>query len=381
MELYVARVPRPLPAGRAADFTMRRLELRSCGRRLASYLNQGNKWIAPAFYGLLAELEAASRGPDSALTLIDEGLAIARRDRRALLGPLPPSATRRHPAEARSRRSRTRRRSLSGCHRRREAAGRAQLMSCSRRFRSRSFTNRPPPRRRPRRPRARARRLFADAGNAGDRRGAGAARGAGGDGGGQGRRGATTTPAASANGLRPGDDVAKGFAAEETKAAFARASRARGQSRRLCGTLRGLPRSMDLGPRARRTAAGARAGFAVPEGSGGRGSSRGSGRRPPRPRLELSTFPAISSRRGPIASGRSRPATLSATGRRGNASATTPGPWRCPVLAVTIVAIGRGRSRARIDRRRRTGARSELGHAPSMAHPLAMEIPSRNPAR
>ncbi len=38
-----------------------------------------------------------------------------------------------------------------------------------------------PPRRRPRRPRARARRLFADAGNAGDRRGAGAAGGAGGD--------------------------------------------------------------------------------------------------------------------------------------------------------------------------------------------------------
>ena len=40
----------------------------------------------------------------------------------------------------------------------------------------------------PRRPRARARRLFADAGNAGDRRGAGAAGGAGGDGRGQGRR-------------------------------------------------------------------------------------------------------------------------------------------------------------------------------------------------
>ena len=38
-----------------------------------------------------------------------------------------------------------------------------------------------PPRRRPRRPRARARRLFADARNAGDRRGAGAARGARGE--------------------------------------------------------------------------------------------------------------------------------------------------------------------------------------------------------
>ena len=46
-------------------------------KALASYLNQGNKWIAPAFYGLLAELEVVSRGPDSALTLIDQGLAIA----------------------------------------------------------------------------------------------------------------------------------------------------------------------------------------------------------------------------------------------------------------------------------------------------------------
>ena len=47
-----------------------------------------------------------------------------------------------------------------------------------------------PPRRRPRRSRACARRLCADAGNAGDRRGTVAARGAGGDGGGQGRSGA-----------------------------------------------------------------------------------------------------------------------------------------------------------------------------------------------
>ena len=124
--------------------------------------------------------------------------------------------------------------------------------------------------------------------------------------------------------------MAKGFAAEETKAAFARASRARGDGRRFCGALRGLPRSMDLALRARRTAAGAGARFGVPEGSGGRWSSREAG--VARRGLALSSyfhwrFPRA---RGPIASGRSRSATRSATRRLGNASATTLGPSRCP---------------------------------------------------
>ena len=122
---------------------MRSLELRSCGEALASYLNQGNKWIAPALYGLLAELEAVSRGPDSALTLIDQGLAIAGETDEHFSDPYLHRATRRHPAEAQSRRSRTRRRSLSDCNRGRETAGRAQLTSCSRLFRSPSSTNRP----------------------------------------------------------------------------------------------------------------------------------------------------------------------------------------------------------------------------------------------
>ena len=59
-----------------------------------------------------------------------------------------------------------------------------------------------PPRRRPRRPRARARRLCADAGNAGDRRGAGAAGGAVGNRGGQGRSGAAAATDAAAGRLR-----------------------------------------------------------------------------------------------------------------------------------------------------------------------------------
>ena len=61
------------------------------------------------------------------------------------------------------------------------AARNAQLRTARRAFAGQALPVDWPPRRRPRRPRARARRLFADAGNAGDRRGAGAARGAGGD--------------------------------------------------------------------------------------------------------------------------------------------------------------------------------------------------------
>ena len=44
---------------------------------LHAYMAQGNKNDAPLFHGMLAELEAATRGPDSALTLIDQGLTIA----------------------------------------------------------------------------------------------------------------------------------------------------------------------------------------------------------------------------------------------------------------------------------------------------------------
>ena len=43
----------------------------------ADYINQGNNLRAPWFHGLLAELEAVTKGPDAALALIDSGLAIA----------------------------------------------------------------------------------------------------------------------------------------------------------------------------------------------------------------------------------------------------------------------------------------------------------------
>jgi predicted ATPase len=45
---------------------------------LAAYMAQGNKCHAPALHGALAELEAIAKGPDSALTLIDQGLAITK---------------------------------------------------------------------------------------------------------------------------------------------------------------------------------------------------------------------------------------------------------------------------------------------------------------
>ena len=44
---------------------------------LQSYMAQGNKNDAPFYHGMLAQLKAATRGPDSALALIDQGLTIA----------------------------------------------------------------------------------------------------------------------------------------------------------------------------------------------------------------------------------------------------------------------------------------------------------------
>jgi predicted ATPase len=45
---------------------------------LSAYITQGNRADAPSLHGLLAELEAPARGPERALALIDQGLAIAK---------------------------------------------------------------------------------------------------------------------------------------------------------------------------------------------------------------------------------------------------------------------------------------------------------------
>jgi predicted ATPase len=60
--------------GRVVDPETGASELR---RTLAAVLAQGHKIGAPRYHGLLAELEVTTRGPDSALMLIDEGLALA----------------------------------------------------------------------------------------------------------------------------------------------------------------------------------------------------------------------------------------------------------------------------------------------------------------
>jgi predicted ATPase len=44
---------------------------------LQAFVAEGNKADAPLFHGMLAELEAATQGPDIALPVIDQGLAIA----------------------------------------------------------------------------------------------------------------------------------------------------------------------------------------------------------------------------------------------------------------------------------------------------------------
>jgi predicted ATPase len=59
---------------RGLDPNVRARELQQA---LTAYLAQGNKADAPSLHGLLGEVEAASGGPESALALIDKGLAIA----------------------------------------------------------------------------------------------------------------------------------------------------------------------------------------------------------------------------------------------------------------------------------------------------------------
>ena len=48
---------------------------REMRQALANYSGQGNKYLLPTFYGLLADLLAAAHSPDSALTLIEPCLS------------------------------------------------------------------------------------------------------------------------------------------------------------------------------------------------------------------------------------------------------------------------------------------------------------------
>ena len=100
------------------------------------------------------------------------GFGDLARDRRAHFGLLPISAARRNSAHTRPRESSPRRASLPNRRRHSPPSGRSQLRTlgrpCAREAQSINWTAR----RSQRRPRARAQRLFANAGDAGDRRGA-----------------------------------------------------------------------------------------------------------------------------------------------------------------------------------------------------------------
>ena len=74
-----SRQAKSLTVGRAVELYEPEVGARELREALADYLKQGNQVDAPRFHGLLAELEAATTGPDSALFLIDQGLAIAQK--------------------------------------------------------------------------------------------------------------------------------------------------------------------------------------------------------------------------------------------------------------------------------------------------------------
>ena len=77
MAVYVSmgEVQAAWARGRLYDPEAGAQELR---RALADYVDQGNRLAAPAYHGLLAEIEAAAGAPDSALILIGQGLAFAQ---------------------------------------------------------------------------------------------------------------------------------------------------------------------------------------------------------------------------------------------------------------------------------------------------------------
>ena len=145
-------------------------------RRCAESLRQQDLLNFDGLFKIaLAEAEARAGDRDRAIAILDEALATADRlGYRAFEAEL--NRTRGEIlVESRPRQSRAGGRGSSDRHRHRETASHTQLRTTRRVFAGEAPPIDWPSRRRPRCPRARARRLFADAGNAGDRRGAGVA--------------------------------------------------------------------------------------------------------------------------------------------------------------------------------------------------------------
>ncbi len=175
LELYLAfgALSSSWARARLGDRVTGMTELRQA---LAAYADQGNKVVAPFFQGRLAEFEAEEQDAEGALARIDEALALAEQTGErwtdALLhrirGDILSKADPENPARAED----AYRTAIAIA--REQGAGSFGLQAALQSGEALPIDR--PPGRGARRPRARARRLFADARDAGDRRGAGAAR-------------------------------------------------------------------------------------------------------------------------------------------------------------------------------------------------------------
>ncbi len=201
-------------------------------RAIAAVLEKNEKLTIPRFQGLLAELEAEEGDIEGALARIDQALALAHE-----MGAHGSDAflhrfrgdilLKRDPAQ-----SCPRCRGLAGGYRHRRTAGRTLPPLARRPLSGQALSIDRPTGRCSGRPRAGARRVCADAGNARDRRGTGAARGAGGDRGGEKGHGIPPSPAPAADPLRPGDDVFSRLRLRRSEGCFRGRSVARRRQRR-----------------------------------------------------------------------------------------------------------------------------------------------------
>ena len=171
----------------------------------------------------------------------------------------------------------------------------------------------------------------------------------------------------------------KGFAAEETKVAFARAAELAGKSDDFAERFAACHGqwTICLARGELRSARELASSFLKEAEDAGRVVEAGVARRG----LALACyFAGDFSRRGPIASGRSRPAILSMTGRLGSASARTPEPLAMSLLAHDDVATGEV-ERARELIEQAIAARGRTRPLPVNGVSTPMENRARNPAR
>ena len=130
-------------AGRARGSATRSWRRRQFRRRWRAYSEQGNKLVLPFFR--VCSLSSKPKGEciEAALDHDRRSAGARERDGRTLDRRLPAPHPRRNFVEARSGEYRAGRRSLPHRHRRRASSRRREASSCARRCRWRSFINRP----------------------------------------------------------------------------------------------------------------------------------------------------------------------------------------------------------------------------------------------